>query len=181
VVEITGMSMQTLAVFNTIINGGAEGLRNFVESQAWTYNGSAGDDTIEAGNMADTVVAHSGNDTVNGYGGGDELRGGSGNDILSGGTGKDVVDGGSGQDSLTGGDGKDTFVFASRYGSDTIVDFVNGIDRIDISDWKAIKDFDDVKADMKRDGEDVVITAGDDSLRITHSVKADIDAHDFLF
>lgn len=181
VVEITGMSMQTLAVFDNIINGGADGLRNFINSQAWTYNGSAGDDAIEAGNKADTVIAHSGNDVVHGYGGADDIYGGSGNDTLSGGDGKDIIDGGPGTDKLSGGNGKDTFVFASHDGADTIRDFVNGIDRIDISDWKAIKDFDDIKADMTRDGEDVVITAGNDSLRISHIVKADIDVHDFIF
>jgi len=181
VVEITGMSMQTLAVFDNILNAGATGLQNFIDSQAWTYNGSAGDDSINAGKNADTVVGHSGDDVIKGRGGSDELYGASGADDISGADGRDLLDGGLGTDILSGGKGSDTFVFSSRYGNDTIADFVNGIDKIDISAWKAVKNFDNVKADLVRHGEDVIIKAGDDSLVILNTVKADIDVHDFIF
>lgn len=63
-----------------------------------------------------------------------------GNDTLSGGSGADTLDGGAGLDRLTGGNGADVFKFTdlshstgtgSQY--DRIVDFENGVDKIDLS------------------------------------------------
>jgi len=69
-------------------------------------------------------------------------RTGSGNDILLGndvankldaGAGDDILNGGKGNDTLTGGAGRDTFVFANDGSTDTITDFLTGVDKIDLS------------------------------------------------
>jgi len=54
---------------------------------------------------------------------------------LSGGSGNDTLSGGSGNDTLTGGDGNDIFVFNTATASniDTIIDFVSGQDKIQLS------------------------------------------------
>ena len=59
--------------------------------------------------------------------------GGSGNETIDGGAGDDIIDGGAGDDSLTGGADADTFVFRAGHGNDTIGDFTDGEDIIDVS------------------------------------------------
>ena len=44
----------------------------------------------------------------------------------------DKLYGGKGNDRLTGGAGKDTFIFKKQEGKDTITDFENGKDKIDL-------------------------------------------------
>lgn len=68
------------------------------------------------------------------------LAGGAGNDIIFGGKGHDRLIGGMGRDTLRGGAGEDTFVFNSieesgvgKYQRDLILDFKQGMDRIDLS------------------------------------------------
>ncbi|MEG4631368.1 Ig-like domain-containing protein [Microcoleus sp. AR_TQ3_B6] len=78
-------------------------------------NGTAGNDSLSGGN---------GQDTLNGYAGNDTLKGGNGADHLKGGTGNDI---------LTGGSGSDTFIFAALDGTDTIIDFNDGVDYIGLS------------------------------------------------
>ncbi|GFE69412.1 S-layer family protein [Chroococcus sp. FPU101] len=66
-------------------------------------------------------------------GGNDTLNGGNGNDILVGEYGSDILNGGLNDDTLTGNSGSDTFVLASGEGTDTITDFVSGIDKIGLA------------------------------------------------
>lgn len=80
-----------------------------------------------------------GNDNIDGGGGHDTLIGGAGNDEITGGLGNDVIIGGLGNDDLVGGAGKDMFRFTSSVitgtsgqGTDEIVDFQRGIDKIQI-------------------------------------------------
>jgi serralysin len=58
---------------------------------------------------------------------------GAGNDTLYGMAGYDKLYGGAGIDTLIGGSGKDTFSAGSSWEMDTIVDFEQGLDRIDFS------------------------------------------------
>ena len=70
---------------------------------------------------------------VNGGAGNDRITGGDANDFLVGSAGNDRLIGGLGDDQLLGGAGNDTFVFRDTPGDDTIVDFVSGTDKIDLS------------------------------------------------
>jgi Ca2+-binding RTX toxin-like protein len=71
-------------------------------------DGQAGNDTIKGGLLGDTLVGQLGNDTIDGEAGTDTLSGGDGDDILSGGDDNDTVNGGAGNDKLKGGLGVDT-------------------------------------------------------------------------
>ena len=100
-------------------------------------------DFVDANGGADVVHAGAGNDVVLGGTGSDKLFGGSGNDLLRGDAGHDVIFGGAGADRIFGGAGRDTlagnagadvFVFEIGNQRDTIIDFRNGQDRIDLTD-----------------------------------------------
>ena len=98
-------------------------------------SGSAHNDVL-AGDRRDNVIdGGAGNDTLyGGPGGGDDrLDGGPGNDRLYGGQGRDRLAGAAGDDRLVGGPGADVFVVGPGEGQDTVTDFTDGEDRIDLT------------------------------------------------
>ena len=62
----------------------------------------------------------------------DEVSGGKGSDRVFGFAGDDILSGGQNHDKLTGGKGKDTFVFGNKFGKDTVMDFKDDVDQIQI-------------------------------------------------
>jgi len=66
------------------------------------------------------------------------LRGDGGSDYLDAGDGDDEIDGGAGNDTLLGGAGRDIFELRDLGGTDHILDFVSGVDRIDLSNLDAV-------------------------------------------
>lgn len=110
--------------------------------------------------------------------------GNSGNNRLSGNSGNNRIDGGGGDDMLKGAGGRDVFVFSYHGGSDEIVDFNSGQDRIDMRGWATygIENFADVKAGATEMGKDLLISAGgSDDLLIHDFAKTDLDKGDFIF
>nr|WP_269100143.1 M10 family metallopeptidase C-terminal domain-containing protein [Mangrovicoccus ximenensis] len=95
--------------------------------------GGDGDDVIEGGLNSDLLIGGRGNDGLNGGFGFDRLRGFAGDDTLGGGAGADVLEGNKGDDLLEGGGGADTFVFRANDGFDTVADFQDGTDLIDLT------------------------------------------------
>ena len=112
-----------------------------------TLRGGDGDDKLSGGSGDDDLQGDSGNDSLQGDGGADELAGGSGADSLEGGSGDDVLIGGLGVDQLAGGEGSDSFKFVwvdesgpTADNRDHILDFTQGVDRIDLSSINAESD-----------------------------------------
>lgn len=103
-----------------------------------TIKGNSGNDTLSGLGDRDTIFGGSGSDTI--YGGDeyDRLFGDGGADTIHGDDGTDRIDGGTGNDQLYGGgddNDKDTFIFqvgTTSFGRDTIHDFEDGTDRIEI-------------------------------------------------
>lgn len=96
-------------------------------------DGAGGADSLAGGEGADTLLGGNYLDTLRGDAGDDSLAGGSGRDWLGGGEGADTLNGDLGLDSLEGGAGADVFLFdSSAEMTDTILDFVQGEDRIGI-------------------------------------------------
>ena len=87
------------------------------------FGGTAGNDTVFAVGGADTILGNDGRDI---------LYGGTGADTLYGGAGNDILFGEAGNDHLYGGAGDDVFVEAAGGGADTIGDFTDGSDRLDV-------------------------------------------------
>jgi len=95
--------------------------------------GDGGNDELFGMDGNDYLLGGQGQDTLRGNAGEDTLQGGFGRDILVGGVGDDRLDGGSERDRLIGGPGTDTFVFRPGNGSDALMDFQQGQDRLDLS------------------------------------------------
>ena len=95
--------------------------------------GNSGNDVLSGGGGFDTLEGNSGRDTLSGDSGNDTLIGGSGNDSLIGGNNNDYLDGSAGNDILEGGSGEDVFVLRTDAGTDTIMDFNLGSDRLGLT------------------------------------------------
>lgn len=137
--------------------------------------------TFDVTEVIDRRIGGFRDDTLDGTDGDDILRGKEGDDILRGKAGDDSLRSIGGNDRFAGGTGADTFIFSTGSDRDTITDFETGIDRINLSRWKAIDDFADVKSHARNHGDDVWITAGHDTLVIIDTKKADLQAGDFVF
>jgi ELWxxDGT repeat protein len=113
-----------------VLFGGGDNDRLAGNSDNDTLRGGFGDDSLWGGTGDDVLAGNEGNDLLSAGLGNDKLFGGSGNDVLNGDAGSDI---------LSGGSGADVFVFAtishSPHGpdNDTIKDFQNGMDQIDLS------------------------------------------------
>ena len=139
--------------------------------------GGAGSDRLTGNGAANTLIGGIGADTLIGAAGNDKLIGGYGNDVLSGGVGADRLIGQQGNDRLTGGTYADRFVFATGDGTDTITDFQNGIDRIEITNGAtsfAQVTVTDLGADVRVRFSNVTILIED----IAHTA---INSADFIF
>jgi Ca2+-binding RTX toxin-like protein len=104
------------------------------------HGGSDTNDYVVVIDPAATGVSasgSSGHDEILGAAGSDALSGNAGDDVLHGGGGNDRLGGGPGADDLYGDAGNDTFTFgyggSSASPADTIWDFQDGADRIDLS------------------------------------------------
>ena len=113
----------------------------------------------------------------------DEYTGTASAETLTGGAGDDTITGLGGDDTLTGNEGYDTFVFASGHGADTVTDFTDGEDLIDLTAFTGITQFSDLSA--TQNGNDVVIDlsgqTGGGSITLQDFTLADLDENDFVF
>lgn len=80
-----------------------------------------------------------GKKNINGFGD-------AGDNHLFGNKGRNVLGGLEGADQMTGGAGKDTFQFKTGDDVDSIMDFQNGVDKIDLSGWDTYTSWADIKA-----------------------------------
>lgn len=148
-------------------------------AMGWIY-GESTNDMIKGFDLAtvgirdgDRIYGGSGNDTIYGYAGNDQLDGGAGNDVLIGGVGDDRLFGWANADTFQ-------FKYDANEGSDSIGDFTDGTDRIQLTNTGGGVTFDDlvltdVGADCRID------LAGGTSILIVGVGSAALDAGDFIF
>jgi Ca2+-binding RTX toxin-like protein len=176
-------------VTNTIIGGGGDDVL-IVDAAKYKLveEASGGTDTVKStvtyklsANVENLTLL--GNADIDGTGniGDNTIRGNAGNNELKGLAGADDLFGGNGNDKLFGGDDGDEFHFATGDGHDKVMDMLQGTDKIDFSGWDAVDSFTKVKAHAQDQGDDVLITAGSDSVLIVGLHKADLTAGDFDF
>ena len=141
----------------------------------------AGNDILGGANGNDVLDGGGGIDMLTGGNGDDMLFGSVGDDTLTGGNGEDTLDGGAGDDDLTGGKGPDLFVFHAGFagfGDDVITDFKNN-DHIQFDD-ELFESPEAVLMASQQDGEDIVITAGTNTVTLLGVQLSDLQADDFL-
>ena len=110
----------------------------------------------------------------------DQYTGTANADTLTGGAGDDTITGLAGDDTLTGGEGDDTFVFAAGHGDDTITDFTDGEDTIDLSSFTGITAFSDLT--VVQNGSNTVITVpGGGTITLQDFTSTDLEETDFTF
>ncbi|MFD1882099.1 calcium-binding protein [Paracoccus pacificus] len=164
-----------------------------------TVHGGAGNDKIAGGEDADILYGDSGRDALFGGSGNDRifggldndmlygstgrdfLNGGGGNDLVQGGLGNDTLLGAAGSDTLEGGAGSDRFVFRDWTGKNTVVDFQQGIDKLDVVGLTTRAEF---ASDIQRVqiGKDVLVSFDDSdmSVLIKNTTVHEIWADDFI-
>jgi serralysin len=106
---------------------------------------------------------------------------------LDAGDGNDVLHGGQGSDLLTGGAGADRFEFSGFNGTDTIVDFQQGLDKIDILGYGGVLNkFGDLAGHISQAGADTHINlggvaAGAGTIVLDNTQMASLSSSDFAF
>ncbi|MDE0512860.1 MAG: hypothetical protein OXI88_13845 [Gammaproteobacteria bacterium] len=172
-------------------------------------HGDDGDDLLEGGAGADNMSGGAGMDTVSyresdeavtvnleestvhgGHAEGDQITGfenviGSAHaDVLLGNDGDNLFEGGAGADRLEGGEGADTFIFDRGHGEDTIADFTDGEDLIDLTAF-GLSGFEELTSLSDSDGTTIDLTAhpdgGGGSILLEGFDMANLDATDFTF
>lgn len=132
-------------------------------------NGFAGNDRLVglAGN--DTLLGGAGNDTLLGGAGNDTLRGGAGNDVMNGGLGNDRIEGGAGRDLIITGSGRDIIVIGRGEGVDTVRDFSDRRDRIDLAGRLSFG-----QLTIRQSGRNALIEVNDSPLLVLQNVNANV-------
>jgi serralysin len=122
-----------------------------------------------------------GADIVKASDGADIVSGGGGNDTLFGQAGTDTLTGGAGRDRLIGGADADTFVFIRGGGIDVVFDYLDGTDKLDVSDFG----FSSFAANIAPridtvNGKAIIDLAFGDRVVLTGVNAGDLDASDFI-
>ncbi len=175
---------------NDFIDGGAGGD---------VMRGGLGDDVIVIDSVLDNVIelADEGYDTVltkANYTMADNIEklrmqtnanlNATGNEldnVMIGNSGDNTINGGAGADNIVGLGGADTFAFDLGSGLDSIGDFTNGSDLLDVSGWN-ISDFNDLIITAVGGDTTVAYEAdGADMITLQNVGVSDVDAVDFVF
>ncbi|MEM9061692.1 MAG: hypothetical protein AAGD13_14625 [Pseudomonadota bacterium] len=197
----TLVSGQTLGSAHTSLTGTSLNEDILGGVNADTLDGKGGDDDISGGDGDDVLIGGHGFDTLDGGDGADSLDGGIGTDVLSGGDGddtlvagqgRDILDGGAGDDlfmdglgfdRMTGGTGTDTFQMSADRKPDSILDFEDSVDVIDITEW-GVFNYVELTVSDHHSGR-VRIVFGDETLVVDDGSRsltaADFSADDFIF
>jgi glycerophosphoryl diester phosphodiesterase len=121
------------------VNGKLKGAAPVVQVKTITVNGNDGDDTVTVDKGITVPV---------------NLFGGRGADDLQGGGGDNRLDGGGGQDTLRARKGaRDVFVLTAGQGTDTVKDFDDDQDKVELSDGLVFTD-----VAVSRVGDDTVLS-----------------------
>jgi len=156
-------------------------------SDNYIWGTTNGKDVVAASGGQDFVLSYGGDDFIFGGTGYDVLVGASGSDNIFGGFGNDILIGGFHADKLTGGWGSDSFKFNtifdsnSTYGVDTIQDFQDGVDFINLANLQSsgIDEISDLT--ITNDGVNTTISANTNDFEIELAGVIALDNSDFIW
>ena len=148
---------------------------------------NAGIATGDTFDSVENIIGGGSNDTLSGDANANEIRGEAGNDKIFGKAGDDVLLGGSGDDQLTGGDGNDVmsggegsdrFFFDAEWGNDTILDFADGSEKLDLRGIAGIDELSDLTITDVTGG--VQIAFRGNTIKLDGLQASDISRTDFF-
>jgi Ca2+-binding RTX toxin-like protein len=141
--------------------------------------GQTGDDELQGEADDDRLFGGAGSDHLFGQAGNDELQGEDDADFLYGGDGADQLWGGTGNDVLYGEGDADRFIFTQGGGADTVADFQDGVDLLDLRVYSIATVGNTTVAAQ---GASTLITfTGGESALLVGIDSANITAADFMF
>jgi len=179
-ISVLGVSDGNLNILGTVKDDVLDGTAG--EDRA---RGNNGNDILNGLDGADDLFGENGDDILNGGDSIDNLFGGNGNDTLNGGNGNDWLAGERGNDILIGDAGSDVFLFAQGGGSDIVMDFENGIDKIQIAADTGIMNFSQLNITEGIYNSSIVYTTIDlgkgGQVILAGVPSVDVDATDFIF
>ena len=174
-----GLANNTTFTLNLQTSDGIAALNETITVQTGSNGNNNGAGSLNGSANTDIIYARGGNDTVNGNAGDDTLFGQDGNDILTGGTGSDT---------LYGGGGNNNFVATVGMGSDTIVGFQDGPDRLAVNslgitaaNFAANVTAGNIVIASNGAGGTLVTFAGQGSFNIANTAPGNITQADFNF
>ena len=173
---------------DTLIGGGSDDRLQGGSGSDW-LDGGWGVDRVDysesnAGVTVDLATGevsggHARGDVIKGF---EDVIGSARGDAITGDSGDNELRGGGGNDTLTGGGGVDVFVFGAAHGADVLMDFTDGVDRIDLGELDLSRGYDDVRATAVAGGVRIDLSAhGGGTIMLQNFDLADLDASDFLF
>lgn len=142
-----------------LLDGGSGSDKLYGDDGEDKLYGRGGKDKLYGDADADKIYGGSGDDTARGGSGKDKIYGENGDDKLYGDSGWDFIEGGRGNDRLYGNSGADTFHFNKGDDKDTIKDFENNRDVIELDNFN-FSNVADALAKATQEGDDVVFYFG---------------------
>ena len=124
---------------------------------------------------ATTLLGHV---VIDGGGGNDIITGSAGAEVIRGGDGNDAVGGKGGNDLLYGGNGRDTFTFDQGWGRDTVADYRDNYDKLDM---RASGAHAFAELTVAQVGVDTVVSFGGDDVVLQGINAHSITQSDFMF
>ena len=153
---------------NDVIIGGNDDdiLRGDLDDRSPQDDAVGGNDIIFGGEGSDRIGGKSGNDILSGDAGDDFIWGDDGDDFIMGVTGNDILVG----DNFSNGSGSDLFVFGNGDGTDTILDFEVGSDRIGLVEGELL--FTDLTLTQDGDNTLLGVTSTGETIAMLNNVQA---------
>ena len=150
---------------------------NLEDGSTGTIGYARGDVIINVENITGSYF----DDKLSGDAGANRLEGSEGRDELQGNDGDDVLVGGAGGDRLHGGVGADVFLFEPGHGIDTVFDFTDDDDRIDLTAF-GLSGFDSLDISQVSNGVRIDLSDHDGRIILLEGFDiANLDASDFIF
>ncbi|MCU0569244.1 MAG: hypothetical protein MUF49_22055 [Oculatellaceae cyanobacterium Prado106] len=153
---------------DSFIEGSSGSDRLVGDNRSNGISGLAGNDVLLGLGSTDMISGDQGNDRIFGGAGGDLLYGGIGDDVIRGGAGDDYLQGDGGRDRLKGDAGADQFAIQKGKGTDIVLDYMDGQDKLATFNVNA------EQLSFVQQGSNTLIKLNNETLAVLKNVRASV-------